>query len=314
MSSDKKSGSTGRREPSTGIPTLRQPKPGLRGLLAAQHSVYLRQSNTTTARFAAASQSSTANRSSVQTGQWPEGFLEARPSFSALDSEVNVAAVDNQNTGFHLNAEPKSDHFDFISDDLHGIEHFGGGVGIDHSLSAYADAVFVQNSICCVRITGGVWALEGWMHELPEVGCFYHVAAAQLFSGLSISCDCAAYRSLGGCIHCLLLEASWSQFEAMAPLSQSGSPDAVEIGYQLYGRIFWLSVLAQDQSQSSAAPGMHKRCIVNASTVADWECNGPSCRKGRLSSVACLHRRKAYDFILDFHGPTAFEGCERSND
>ncbi|KAE8225185.1 hypothetical protein CF319_g2028 [Tilletia indica] len=96
-------------------------------------------------------------------------------------------------------------------------------------------------------------------------------------------------------------------FEALEPLDDTGSPLVVQIAHLLYGRPFWLSIAAQDLQSSSAAPGLHKRCIVSALTADQWECGASSCPRGRLTSTACVHRKHGAQFVRDLHGENAFE-------
>ncbi|KAL9938696.1 hypothetical protein V8E36_002415 [Tilletia maclaganii] len=121
------------------------------------------------------------------------------------------------------------------------------------------------------------------VHEYAAaIGCFYHLSILALSEAPSISCDC--------------------------------SPGAVEIAQMLHGRLHWLSILAQDTSQSAAAPGMHKRCIVNCLGASKWECNAPSCRRGLHGPDGCIHRRKALEYVRELHGPQALDDADLSTE
>ncbi|KAL9933633.1 hypothetical protein V8E36_007291 [Tilletia maclaganii] len=252
----------------------------------------------------------------VGDGQWPQGLID-----TAAD-QAGPAATGDTGVGSDVNAQEPDDWTMWDGD--HGgldIDTFAGSEpaitnpffaqdeteGMEHDVDDYAAAVFKYHTACCVRITPETWALEGWRTGCPEIGFFYHLSVLVLPDVFSISCDCPSFRSRGTCIHHDLFMGNWDSLREMNTLDPSGSPSAVEIAQLLHGRLHWLSVLAQDTAQSAAAPGMHKRCIVSSLTSREWECSGPSCRRGLLGADACIHRARASKYLKEMYGIHAFD-------
>ncbi|KAE8188096.1 hypothetical protein CF335_g6983 [Tilletia laevis] len=288
------------------IPSIPKASTSLRGILAAQHAKKQKHDSRPQKRphaemigrgrspIGSRSQKASSSQSSAVT--WETGFLDhdvvpAQPDGATLESEDHtfddwIQFDDGDEPGLAVPFVPQSPEIIDVNDDL----------------KAYKAAIFDLFDIRCERVTSNIWTLEGWNKGEPEVGCFYHVSIIQLPERFLLSCDCARSRSGSDCIHTKLCSENWTLFDAMQCLDPAGSPTVVEIAVALYGRPHWLSVLAQNEHQTSAAPGLHKRCIVSSCGLDEWECNAPSCPRGRKPASECIHRGRAKAYVIGLHG------------
>ncbi|KAE8225239.1 hypothetical protein CF319_g1987 [Tilletia indica] len=244
--------------------------------------------------------------SSASVGNWPPGFGERSRVVSPPSSPSNEPTqgydgqlhdVDDQAMNFGWDANDFYSHSALNEDVVSDLD----------DLATYKESLFESCGLHCERLTAKMWVLEGWKDGQPEVGRFYHISIINLPDSLLVGCECPQARSGSDCIHARLAREAWSLFNSLTPLDSTGSPLVVQIAQLLHGRSFWLSVAAQDLQHASAAPGLHKRCIVSAIKDAEWDCSAPSCARGKLPATACVHRSHASRFVYELHGSDVFQ-------